>query len=140
MLGRRLLRPKRKLYHRSARGFAKSRVDVRTVEETYVKKSPIEHILLRPDLYVGPVQIADATLWTPVPRRGSRRRKNGVARKMVMKEQDVAYSPALLKIFDEVIVNAVDNVSRGGGTTRIEVTRSRAFSHSSVPATLLPFI
>ena len=99
-------------------GFATAtRLRVKTVEETYVKKTPIEHILMRPDLYVGPVAATQTTMWTPE----TLRKKGKRVGKVRMVENDVTYSPALLKIFDEVLVNAVDNVSRGAGCNRIEV-------------------
>ena len=56
-------------------------------------------------------------MWTP-----ERLKKKGRSlNKVKMRENDLTYSPALLKIFDEVLVNAVDNVSRGAGCTKIEV-------------------
>jgi len=91
---------------------------VKTVEETYVKKTPIEHILMRPDLYVGPVAATQTTMWTPEQLK----KKGKSLGKVRMRENEVTYSPALLKIFDEVLVNAVDNVSRGAGCTEIAVS------------------
>ena len=108
---------KRKLAQRQLVRHRSGASRIKTVEETYVKKTPIEHILLRPDLYVGPVATTQATMWTP-----ERLKKKGRSlNKVKMRENDLTYSPALLKIFDEVLVNAVDNVSRGAGCTKIEV-------------------
>ena len=99
---------KRKLAQRQLVRHRSGASRIKTVEETYVKKTPIEHILLRPDLYVGPVATTQATMWTP-----ERLKKKGRSlNKVKMRENDLTYSPALLKIFDEVLVNAVDNVSR----------------------------
>jgi DNA topoisomerase-2 len=33
------------------------------VEDTYKKVSQIEHILLRPDTYIGSVQMAEDNMW-----------------------------------------------------------------------------
>ena len=35
----------------------------RTVEQIYQKKTQLEHILLRPDTYVGSVELQTQTLW-----------------------------------------------------------------------------
>ena len=34
-----------------------------TIEQTYQKKTPLEHILLRPDTYVGFLEHQDAKMW-----------------------------------------------------------------------------
>lgn len=34
-----------------------------TIEQTYQKKTPLEHILLRPDSYVGSIEMQDSKLW-----------------------------------------------------------------------------
>ena len=70
---------------------------------SYSKKSSREHVLLRPDSYVGSL---DSVTWqnTNIGKDGD--------------EHDVI--PAMYKIFDEVLVNASDNISRGK-TTQIDV-------------------
>lgn len=70
--------------------------DGRRVEEIYQKKSQLEHILLRPDTYVGSVEKQSTTVWVHEPEIG-----------LVLKT--ISYVPALYKIFDEIIVNAIDN-------------------------------
>jgi DNA topoisomerase-2 len=35
----------------------------RTIEETYQKKSQLEHILLRPDTYVGSIEMEKSSKW-----------------------------------------------------------------------------
>ncbi|VDL73776.1 unnamed protein product [Nippostrongylus brasiliensis] len=67
----------------------------------YERKSPIEHILLRPDTYVGSTALAeDVDAWV-VSDDGTK-----------CVQTPVTYSPALLKIFDEILVNAADNKQR----------------------------
>lgn len=72
--------------------------DGRRVEDIYQKKSQLEHILLRPDTYVGSIEKQTQQVWV--------QEGTGVAFKQV------TYTPALYKIFDEIIVNAIDNKVR----------------------------
>ena len=67
----------------------------------YQRLTDVDHVLKRPDTYVGSI---DPVVWT------NTNIDNG--------EQEVI--PALYKIFDEVLVNASDNISRGK-TTNITV-------------------
>jgi len=82
----------------------------RTVEQIYQKKTQLEHILLRPDTYVGSVEKVTQPMW--VLDRHSQR--------IVLKT--ITYVPGLFKIFDEIIVNAADNKQRDPSMDRIEVT------------------
>lgn len=70
-------------------------------DETYVKKTPREHVLLRPDMYVGGVDPYKQEIWV-CP---------SLAPPHLVKKQ-IQYSPALYKIFDEILVNAADNAQR----------------------------
>jgi len=65
--------------------------------ESVQKLSHIEHVLKRPDSYVGPVDAVQEPYWV----------LNGKK----FKRTTTKYSPALLKIFDEVLVNAIDRNS-----------------------------
>ena len=65
--------------------------------ETIQKISHLEHILKRPDSYVGPTALTTENYWV----------LDGT--KFILKQ--VSYSPALLKIFDEILVNAIDRNS-----------------------------
>lgn len=71
----------------------------KTIEETYQKKTQLEHILLRPDTYVGSVEKHTQTLWVYDDDEG-------------MVCRSVTYVPGLYKIFDEILVNAADNKQR----------------------------
>lgn len=66
-------------------------------KEQIQKITHVEHILKRPDSYVGPVACAQEQYW--------------VLEGDKFVHQHVRYSPALLKIFDEILVNAVDRNS-----------------------------
>ena len=65
--------------------------------ESVQKLTHIEHVLKRPDSYVGPVDAVREPYWV----------LNGKK----FKKTTTKYSPALLKIFDEVLVNAIDRNS-----------------------------
>ncbi|KAL8262386.1 hypothetical protein R6Q59_023735 [Mikania micrantha] len=70
----------------------------RTIEETYQKKTQLEHILLRPDTYIGSIEKHEQTLW--------------VWENDQMVKRLISYVPGLYKIFDEILVNAADNKQR----------------------------
>src|SRR5210317_693877 len=65
--------------------------------ESVQKLSHIEHVLKRPDSYVGPVDLSTEPYWI----------LNGKK----FEKKNLKYSPALLKIFDEILVNAIDRNS-----------------------------
>lgn len=81
----------------------------KTVEQIYQKKTQVEHILLRPDTYVGSVEKQDDQLW--VWNSG----------KAEMESRNLTYVPALYKIFDEILVNAADNLQRDSKMNAISV-------------------
>jgi len=66
-----------------------------SIESKYQKKTQLEHILTRPDTYVGDIKLQTEKLYI---------HQNG---KIV--KQEIQYVPALYKIFDEIIVNASDH-------------------------------
>ena len=67
--------------------------------ESIQKLTHIEHVLKRPDSYVGPVDISSESYWILNKARNKFEKKS------------INYSPALLKIFDEILVNAIDRNS-----------------------------
>ena len=81
----------------------------KTNEEIYQKKSPREHVLLRPDTYVGSVE------------RDKEKMFILDCKNMKMEEKEVEYVPALYKIFDEILVNAADNKQRDPSMKEIRV-------------------
>ena len=88
---------------------AQQPADERPYDEIYQKKTPLEHILLRPDSYVGSIEHQDQTLWVYDEGVGMNCRK-------------VSYVPGLYKIFDEILVNAADNHQRDSSMNAIQVT------------------
>ena len=82
----------------------------KTVEETYQKKTQLEHILLRPDTYIGSTESVTQPMFI----------LNADNNRIVQK--DITYTPGLYKIFDEIVVNAADNKQRDLSMDRLEVT------------------
>ncbi|XP_041986182.1 DNA topoisomerase 2 [Aricia agestis] len=70
------------------------------IEKIYQKKSQLEHILLRPDTYIGSVERATENMWV------------FDKTKECMQQRQLTYVPGLYKIFDEILVNAADNKQR----------------------------
>ena len=80
----------------------------RPVEQVYQKKTQLEHILLRPDTYIGSVEKATQEMWI-VDHNGK------------MLKRMISYVPGLYKIFDEILVNAADNAQRDKNMKEIRV-------------------
>ena len=78
--------------------------------DVYQRKSAVEHVLLRPGMYIGSTGEASDVQWLLNASSGT------------MELQHVVYNPGLVKIFDEILVNAVDNGVREPSQSRIEVT------------------
>jgi DNA topoisomerase-2 len=87
------------------------RVEVPRVEE-YVKVTQKEHILLRPDTYVGSVEKCETLTFVPV------KDEQGTVH---MEWKNISFVPGLFKIFDEILVNAADNCIRDGNTDTVKV-------------------
>jgi len=98
----------------------------KTVEQIYQKKTQLEHILLRPDSYVGSVERQQLELWT-LPGGSS---SSDSAPRMLRRKVD--YVPALYKIFDEILVNAADNLIRDPSMNTIKVDINKKLSRISV--------
>lgn len=78
-----------------------SKVPVKkTVEEKYKKHELKNHILSLPDTYIGSCELTLLKLYL----------LDNDTKKMV--EREITYVPGLLKIFDEIIVNAIDHSMR----------------------------
>jgi DNA topoisomerase-2 len=94
--------------------------------DTYRKKSHEDHVLTRPDSYVGSTKPQDAAMWVVAavepPGPGPTAAPHFVYR------ADILYNPGLDKIFDEIVVNAFDHAIRqrgkgvGNVVTSIRVT------------------
>lgn len=75
----------------------------------YKKKNLHEHILSRPEIYIGSTE----TQHEPIFVYDSSSNK--------IQEKDLHYVPAFLKLFDEILVNAIDHSVKDPGVTTIKV-------------------
>jgi len=73
-----------------------SKKELKSIEETFVKKTQLEHIIDIPDTYIGSIEKTDIDTWV----------FDEEANKILYK--NIKYIPGLYKIFDEVLVNAID--------------------------------
>jgi DNA topoisomerase-2 len=69
----------------------------KTIEEIYQKKTQLEHILLRPDSYIGSIEAEEQEMWI------------FDSEEDMIKKKKIQYVPGLYKIVDEILVNAADN-------------------------------
>jgi DNA topoisomerase-2 len=80
---------------------------VKTIEDTYQKKTQLEHVLHRPGMYIGDIDHVTAERW--------------IFDGNVFVRKNVSYSPGLYKIFDEIFTNATDHSQRDPSMKKIEV-------------------
>lgn len=81
----------------------------KTASDQYQKLSQLEHILKRPDTYIGSVEKHSSEQWI----------YNDEAK--CMEKKIISIVPGLFKIFDEILVNAADNKIRDPSMKKIEV-------------------
>tara|TARA_A100001015_G_scaffold295672_1_gene374921 strand:- start:321 stop:1604 length:1284 start_codon:yes stop_codon:yes gene_type:complete len=93
----------------------------------YDKKTPREHVLARPDTYIGDIEQTKEDMWI----------YDEDSKKII--KQNIKYTPGLLKIFDEVLVNARDHSINdlGCDTIKIEYNKEEGFisvfNNGSIP-------
>ena len=83
----------------------------KTIEETYQKKSQLEHVLHRPGMYIGDIDKTTSERW--------------VFDNTKIVKQTLTTSPGLYKIFDEIFTNAIDHSQRDESLKKIEVSVNR---------------
>ncbi|KAI9719723.1 MAG: DNA topoisomerase 2 [Candelaria pacifica] len=88
--------------------------------DQYQKLTQLEHILKRPDTYIGSVERTEKHMWV----------YNTQTDCMQMRE--VSFVPGLYKIFDEILVNAADNKQRDKNMDAVKVTVDREKGEISV--------
>ncbi|KAI9304126.1 DNA topoisomerase [Cunninghamella echinulata] len=94
--------------------------DKRTIEDIYQKKTQLEHILLRPDTYIGSIETEEEEMWVFDSEQD-----------MIVKKK-IKYVPGLYKIVDEILVNAADNKIRDPSMTQIKVYINREENFISI--------
>ncbi|EGG25272.1 DNA topoisomerase II [Cavenderia fasciculata] len=99
----------------------------KSIEDIYQKKTPTEHVLLRPDSYIGTIQRIEDDQWVlsnsefnqETKKKSSSSSATPVA--PFIHHIKAKYIPGLLKIFDEILVNAADNKQRDPAMSTIRV-------------------
>lgn len=98
----------------------------KTIEQKYRKLTDIEHVLLRPGMYVGSTKPREDDVYLLAESGKFERRK-------------VTYNPAFLKIFDEIVSNSADEHRRNPklDTIRVEVDaaagRVKVWDNGGIP-------
>jgi len=82
----------------------------KTASETYQKLSQLEHVLKRPDTYIGSVEAIRQFMWI------------FDKEKKIMVNKEISFVPGLYKIVDEILVNAADNKQRDDSMDTLKVT------------------
>jgi len=92
----------------------------KTATEMYQRLTQLEHIIKRPDTYIGSVEATDEQMWV------------FNSEKSEMELRKVTFVPGLYKIFDEILVNAADNKQRDASMKYIKVVVDRQKGEISV--------
>ncbi|KAH9382656.1 hypothetical protein HPB48_023210 [Haemaphysalis longicornis] len=82
------------------------------VEDIYQRKKPREHILHRPDTFIGATEPVKKKAWVYHEDDG----EDGG-----MKYRAITYVPGLFQIFNEILMNAADNKQRDNAMDSIEI-------------------
>ncbi|CAI7573297.1 unnamed protein product [Penicillium glandicola] len=88
--------------------------------EKYQKLTQLEHIIKRPDTYIGSTERTTQQMW--VYNSGTES----------MEYRDVSFVPGLYKIFDEIVVNAADNKHNDANMNEMRITIDREAGEISV--------
>jgi DNA topoisomerase II len=99
---------------------ARPRPKKKTATEQYQKLTQLEHIIKRPDTYIGSVESTEQQMWV----------FNSSTSEMELRK--VNFVPGLYKIFDEILVNAADNKQRDSTMKQIKVVVDREKGEISV--------
>lgn len=86
-----------------------------TIEDEYNKLSDLEHALLRPDTYIGEVQKVEVEDWV----------LNDDVDALRMEKRTLEFSPAAVKVFDEIAINARDQAEKNPSVTMIKITADK---------------
>ncbi|KAJ5976359.1 DNA topoisomerase II eukaryotic-type [Penicillium waksmanii] len=88
--------------------------------DKYQRLTQLEHIIKRPDTYIGSIEATQQQMWVFNSETES------------MEFRNVTFVPGLYKIFDEIVVNAADNKHNDKGMNEIRVTIDREKGEISV--------
>lgn len=93
---------------------------MKSIEETFTMMTQIEHVLKRPGMYIGSTSKQTSSEWI----------FDKETLKIVKKQ--VTFTPGFLKIFDEIITNAIDHSVRDNTVSKISVNISQETGEISV--------
>ncbi|BFZ54993.1 DNA topoisomerase 2 [Savitreella phatthalungensis] len=88
--------------------------------DQYQKLTQLEHVIKRPDTYIGSIEAQQQEMWTYSAEREA------------MEFKKVTFVPGLFKIFDEILVNAADNKQRDPTMDTLKVDFDREANTISV--------
>ncbi|KUJ17005.1 putative DNA topoisomerase 2 [Mollisia scopiformis] len=88
--------------------------------EQYQKLTQLEHIIKRPDTYIGSTERTTEKMWVFNSETSQ------------MESRPVSFIPGLYKIFDEILVNAADNKQRDPSMKQIKVVVDREKGEISI--------
>ncbi|KAF4126793.1 DNA topoisomerase II [Geosmithia morbida] len=94
--------------------------NTKSATDTYQKLTQLQHIIKRPDTYIGSVERTEQQMWTFNKET------------QLMEYKNVAFVPGFYKIFDEILVNAADNKQRNASMTHMKVTIDKESGEISV--------
>ena len=83
-----------------------------SVDKKFQKLDDIDHVILRPGRYIGSIKPHKANKW--------------IIQDDKMVQKELNYNPGLLKIFDEIVTNSVDESKRSGSklnTIKVDINR-----------------
>ncbi|KAJ9091384.1 DNA topoisomerase 2 [Naganishia friedmannii] len=92
----------------------------KTASEMYQKLSQLEHVLKRPDSYIGSVEHLQSQMWI----------FDKATKAMAFKQ--ISYVPGFFKIFDEILVNAADNKINDATMETLKIVVDREKNQISV--------
>ena len=72
----------------------------KSLSKKYVKMDQIKHVLQRPNMYIGSIELDEYNTWIYDENNNE------------MKKKKIKFVPGLYKIFDELVVNILDHSKR----------------------------
>ena len=87
----------------------------KAIETKYKKLDDISHVILRSSMYIGSIKIHEGNKWI-------------LTEDNKMSYQEITFNPGFIKLFDEIIMNSVDEFKREGtklGTIKVSINENK---------------
>ena len=87
-----------------------------SVDKKFQKLDDIDHVILRPGMYIGSIKPHKSVRW--------------IVEDDKMVQRELNYNPGFLKIFDEIVTNSVDESKRKGSklnTIKVDINKESNF-------------